>query len=198
VGGTVTSCQVEQPITNAGLTANAWSSLIETVGASLARAADNLSVPLSGGAQSMTGYLRYFDQGVNVSGNTFDPFTIGGSTAPFINVSKTGTGWTATYNNGSVAKSASVTVSSVRGDLLEFRVPIAPNGLVSLGVTINHGTEVVAAAPSAAPLPANWNQQKVWVNSNNTFGTGQGGYTNLFIYPGVLTLPAIRTLAGQT
>jgi len=175
------------------------SSYIPTGNATGTRNRDQCSFPLTAIPQALTVYAKFrVGNAVTTTqlcvaqlgstGTTNPRFILGiGSTANYV----------ATLRNAAGTAVASGSMAAVTiGTMVEMRATISATGIVQLGVTLNSGTEALAAASAALALPQTWASQKFIVGSLGATNVNTAGYAALAIARGGLSLTRMRQIAG--
>lgn len=175
------------------------SSYIPTTTAAVTRNADVLSYPFPYAPREMTVYLRFVD-GVGSATGTTVGLIIGTASGslPTLQVYHDAGKWVGYYVNGGSASTSTAADSTAIGDLVELRVTLSAGGAVTLGQTINGGTEAVAATGTARGMATAWNGSPVVFEINSGAGAAQhfAAYATAIAIPGVQSLAACRAAAG--
>ena len=158
------------------------------------RVADTLYFPFALVPQALTMYARFYEGGTNLTTVQRGVCSIGPSVNASLLLYANGAGKYLTALIGASNLFSVAAASTVYGDLVELRCVYGATGTVTLGQTINAGTEAVAATSSALALATVWNQTRMYVGSRG-LDEGFNPITHVCVALGTKTLAEMRVLA---
>lgn len=175
-------------------------SYIKTVGSTVTRNADSLYWGLASldPCREMTVYTR----GVAMHGFTADGnrvFHVGDTLATgarFFCETRSAGNYRLTHNNGVTGVNSDGPTGPVPRDMVEIRGVLAANGAVTLGQTLNGGSESVGTTSAGNALTTAWAAQRFYLNSASDGGQLGMAYTHAAIALGQKTRGEMRAIAG--
>lgn len=171
---------------------------VKTTTVAASRVADLLYFPFLPVPQEMTVYVRHYDRGALLVGTGMRLITFGlagSNDALYLTASAAAGNWRASHKTaagGTVNSTAAATPTF--NDAVELRMVLASTGAVTLGQSINAGTEAVAAASSANALAAAWNETRLYINGESG-AAGRAAFTHVAVAYGTKTMAEMRELA---
>lgn len=179
------------------------SSPIPTTSAVVARAVDALYFPVAFVPQALTAYVRGTEQ------LRPDAAAPADSALLYLGASAgTGAGRIALYRTTAEAGyralhqsaagtsvATAVGATAVFGDTVEARLLLSAAGAVSHGVSINGGTEEVAAAGTAYALDSAFGAARLYLNAFGSGSEGAFAYRDVVVALGTKTMAEMRALA---
>lgn len=177
------------------------SSYISTTSTTVTRQADSLyfDVPALNPPREMTVYVRGVEMGHRLEPSSYILQVSQTNNNPRLNLNRTtGTAqaqWQS-VNTAGVFSTVGATANTSVFDLTEYRGVLAANGALTLGTTLNGGTEANASTAGTA-LESAWAGTRLSVGSS-TAGANSGlfGFTHVCVATGVQTRDTMRALAG--
>ncbi len=166
------------------------SSYIPTTTAAVTRSADALSFAFNAVPQAMTVYADFIESGTEQI-NSSGIFSIGGVTNPALFLAGNQPKYGLYHRVGSDVTSIASTSPTI-GQRVELRAVLSATGTVTLGQTINAGTEAVAATSSALALATAWSNTTLTIGTRGPASEGFGAFTAFKIAPGTKTLAQMR------
>lgn len=173
----------------------AATSYIATTSATATRSADSIYFPFPFTPQAMTVYLKFVERGATLVNGAVVPFSIssGATATPRFYAITAGGKYSVAYEPSASFRQATAVAAPSVGDLVELRAVLNADGSVTLGQTINSGTEAnVTSAGGALALVAAWSDTRFYLNSLGSSNPGIGSYLAVKAMRGVQTLATMR------
>ena len=176
------------------------SSYTQTTTGTAGHAVETLYVDHTADArQAFTLYVDFDERGTALIAN-LGLFQIGGATASsgaHLNAYASGTSgrYLVSFNNGSASTSLTIGASGAIdwGERGELRVAVAADGTVTVGISIDGGTEVVASTSSVAGgLPFAWAAERLYLGSLGSTNQGLNPIAAVKLLPGAKTMDEMR------
>ncbi len=171
-------------------------SIMESSAAAVARADDTLFFPFTPKPQEMTVYVKFVEGGTKdiTNGGLIHIGGVSAGANPRLNLEAVGGVYLARHDNGTANRTSIAAAAPAIGDGVELRLVLHSDGSVTLGQSIEGGTEAVAARSAATPLGVSWNDTRLYINSR---GSGAQGFSSIIavkLVVGVKTMAEMRSL----
>lgn len=167
------------------------SSYIKTEAATVSRAVDSCPLDFPHAPQEMTVYCRFRELGTADSNGWIFQLADPGSVHS-MPLDATGGFYRLRHFGTSGSSASTLGVAPAIGDLVELRGILNTDGSVQIHQSINGAAEVAAAAGSASPLAAAWNENRLYIGYNKTGNHGFNAFRNVLILRGTKTLDDCR------
>lgn len=177
------------------------SSYVQTAGSTATRNQDDLVHDYPHAPRDMTAYGKLVGRGTFITTASQRVLQIsdddgGSGTPPRLLVDNGGSGGQvrAFYEDSSGTTTASVSVSSAYGSVIEYRAELQASGLRA-GVSVNGGSESVSSQSGSVTLANKWSGQKIGVNV--TPGGSNAGFADhlrIRIASGTRTMQEMRDI----
>ncbi len=173
------------------------SSIITTVGSTVARAADDLSFPFHSGPQAGTFYFRFIERGTILTTNGAI-FQIGASdTVSRINILGSGGNYRIQRQSSGTTVNSTLAAAPSVGDTVELVGQLNADGSVKLIQSINGAASTETAASSGLALRTTWSAPTLYVGALAATLRGFNAFADVAVFAGIHSMANCRTALQQ-